>query len=310
MAAKQQIRAVAVAKKLGVPEEELVYVGEGLWCFPAVVTPATATDWLKYNTGNRTMKDRSIETFAKDQTNDNWKFTHQGLAFGFDGELKDGQNRLRAVEKSGKTIRILVFIGLSDEAKGVVDTGVNRTNLDAAKFAGIEATKLAISASKICEVGLMGNTKGISNTESIHLIEKHKDAFKFVQENLLTDQSATTSKSQKIKGIATSSVCAGIMRAFYACHDKPLKITRLKKFCSILQDGQYNRVQEDVAAFRLREKIREQNWSGSSYAKQLYKLTEEALIYFLDNRNLTPKSFKGVQAEAFPLPHESAPAAA
>jgi hypothetical protein len=305
MAAKQQTKANAVAKKLGVPESDLIYIGEGLWCFVAVVTPAVATEWLQFNTGNRTMKERSVETFADDQANGNWKFTHQGIAFGYDGELKDGQNRLEAVKKSGKTIRILVFIGLSDDAKGVVDTGVVRTNLDAAKFAGVEATKLALSASKICEVGLIGNTKGISNMKAIQLVEKHKEAYAFLQEHLFGE----TKKPQK--GIATSSVCAAIMRAYYAFRDHPKKLSRLKKFCTILQDGQYGKVAEDVASFRLREKIRNQNWSGSSYAKQLYKLTEQAIILFEQQKSVTAKGLHPVAEEAFPLPHEiPSPAAA
>ncbi len=295
MAAKQQAKAYAVAKKLGSPEADLIYLDQGLWCISAIITPAVATDWMKYNTGNRTMKERSVETFADDQITGNWKFTHQGIAFGYDGELKDGQNRLEAVKKSGKTIRILVFIGLSDEAKGVVDTGVVRTNLDAARFAGINATKLAISASKICEVGLIGNTKGISNMKSIQLVEKHKEAYAFLQENLLAE------KPQR--GIATSSVCAAIMRAYYAFKDHPKKLSRLKKFCTILNDGQYNKIAEDIASFKLREKIRTQNWSGSSYARQLYKLTEEAIILFEEAKPV--KTLKGVIEEAFPLPHET-----
>jgi hypothetical protein len=301
MAAKQQAKASAVAKKLGIDGNELAYLGEGLWARMTDVTPALATEWLKFNEDNRSMKERSSDTIADDIKGDRYRITHQGIAFGYDGKLKDGQNRLNAVIKSDKTIRILVFIGLDDDAKGVVDTGVVRTNLDAAKFAGIEVTKLAVSASKICEVGMIGNTKGISNTKALELIARHKEAYDFVKENLLGE------KPQR--GIAVSSVCAGLMRAYYACKDQPKKLVRLKKFCTILQDGQYGKIATDIASFRLREMIQNQNWSGSNYAKQLYRITEEAIVHFLAEESV--KKLKGVKEEAFPLPGEiPTPAAA
>jgi hypothetical protein len=233
---------------------------------------------------------------TEDMQNDTFLFSHQGLAFGYDGVLKDGQNTLSAIERSGKAVMRMVFIGLSDEAKSVIDQGVNRTPLDAATFVGITTNKLAISSSKQCEVGMIGNTRGISNSKALQLLEKHKEVFQFVQDNLIGE------KPQR--GIAVAAVCAAIMRAYEEFSDNNKKVARLKKFCQILQDGQYNRVMEDVAAYRLREMAVKSNWGGSTASRELYCLTESAIVNFMDQKNI--KILRPVTEEQFPTEAEVA----
>lgn len=299
MSIRNQAKAAAVAKKLGIPIEDFQYLGDnkvGIWGICFAITPAIAAEWLKLNTNNRKEKKRSIDVYAEDMTNDNWQFTHQGIAFGLEAELKDGQNRLKSIVKSGvASVKSLVFIGLSDEAKAVVDNNVGRTDMDAAKFAGLTVTKLQMSSNKICEVGLKGNTRCISSTKSLQLLEKHKEAFDFVKTNLLCD------KPQR--GVEVSSICAPIMRCFYAIKSNPQKLARLKKFCQILQDGQYNRVNEDNAPYRLRELTADQNFDGSTSAKELYRLSEAAIQAFLDGTALQ-KKFKPAKQELWPFESE------
>lgn len=291
---KNKTKVVAVAKKLGIEENDLVYVGEGLWSAIVTITPEIAAEWLKYNQNNRTAKEFSIQKISEDMNSNNWQFTHQGLAFGLDCELKDGQNRLYSIINTKKAIKSLVFIGLSDAAKGVVDQNTARSPLDAAKFAGIKTTKRAISCAKLCEAGLDGQIRGISNSKSLSLHAKHLGAFDFVQKNLL--------ETSGQKGIAVTAVCAAIMRAYYVCRTSPTKTRRLKKFCQILKDGQYNLVETDEAAFRLREAALNKNWLGGSHSRQLYSMTEEALLKFLDSASV--RRLNGVKEEAFPLDGE------
>jgi len=298
MASKNQAKLSSVAKKLGLKAEDFIYVGEGLWCLITDISPAKATDWLTFNTGNRKFKERSIAKMAEDLVNGAYELTHEGLAFGYDCELKDGQNRLQAIIRSGKTKPWLVWVGLTNEAKGVINQGVNRTPLDAAQFAGIETNKLALSSSKLCEVGMLGNTRGISNSKALQLLEKHKEAFAFVQDNVIGEK--------PVRGVAVAAICAAVMRAYSAYKDNSKKLNRLKKFCQILQDGQWNRVQEDVSVWRLRETAIKSNWGGSTASRELYCLTESAIISFQEQKII--KSLRPVSEEQFPTEAELAQA--
>lgn len=51
------------------------------------------------------------ERYAMDMSADNWKLTHQGIAFDVNDDLIDGQHRLEGVRQSGKTIRMVVSTG-------------------------------------------------------------------------------------------------------------------------------------------------------------------------------------------------------
>ncbi len=149
------------------------------------------------------------------------------------------------------------------------------SRINQAKFANIATTRLAISSSKFCEVGMLGNTKIVSNSKALDLVQKHKVAFEFVQEQF--------AKNKKNKGIAVSAIYASLMRAYYQYQDDDSKLIRLAKFCSILSDGQYGKIEGDVAAFRLRELAIKSNWGGSAFSKELYKLSEDALVNFFAN---------------------------
>jgi hypothetical protein len=54
--------------------------------------------------------------------------THQGIAFDEFGNLIDGQHRLHAIVKSGKTITCLVSFGVHVDAVSVIDRGLRRSS--------------------------------------------------------------------------------------------------------------------------------------------------------------------------------------
>lgn len=94
------------------------------------VTPDLAREWLGYNTKNRRTKPRSIECYARDMAQGNWRMTGEAIKFTVDGRLIDGQNRLYAVIMADVSVRMMVIRGLADEAQDVMDGGARRTNAD------------------------------------------------------------------------------------------------------------------------------------------------------------------------------------
>lgn len=114
---------------------EQVYSGEG---DPVTtyedVSPVQAAYWLEHNAAIRLLSELEIVKMARDMTNDRWRLTHQGLAFDPDGWLLDGQHRLNAIVRSGKTVRMAVTRNLTREAFDGMDIGRSRRTADLIKI--------------------------------------------------------------------------------------------------------------------------------------------------------------------------------
>lgn len=88
------------------------------------VTPAMAEEWLRdHNPRNRHIVASAVMALVNDIKEGRWVTSHQGIAFGADGELYDGQHRLSAIMLSGITVDILVTRGLGPEARSIIDIG-------------------------------------------------------------------------------------------------------------------------------------------------------------------------------------------
>ncbi len=95
------------------------------------VTPPVARDWLKHNKKNRPIRPSHVETLRDSFARGEYVMTHQGIAFGTDGHLIDGQHRLSAIAlmEEDATFPMLVTRGLDrDEAFAVVDATQARRN--------------------------------------------------------------------------------------------------------------------------------------------------------------------------------------
>lgn len=94
------------------------------------ITPKQASYWLEHtNTRNRTASSRTVDAYARDMQEDKWELTSQGVSFYENDVLADGQHRLMAIVKSGKTIPMLVTTGLPQSAiNGIDQHRVRRVN--------------------------------------------------------------------------------------------------------------------------------------------------------------------------------------
>ena len=91
----------------------------------ATITPEWAADKLRTtNNRNRPLSERYAERLAQDIKNGHWIPTHQGIAFSENGNLLDGQHRLRAVQLAGLPVQMLVTTGIStNQQNGIlIDT--------------------------------------------------------------------------------------------------------------------------------------------------------------------------------------------
>lgn len=106
------------------------------------VTPAMAEKWLEANPNNRSIDDRKVEQYARDMVAGKWRLTNQGIGFGRDGNLYDGQHRLWAVYKAGVAVRMLVVTGLEPDARPAIDVGKPRRVHDQLRmFGGVDRAR-------------------------------------------------------------------------------------------------------------------------------------------------------------------------
>lgn len=113
------------------------------------VTPAQAEEWLGRNDRNRNKKEFKVEQFARDMRAGNWQMTAEPVKFAWDGKLLDGQNRLTALVRAGRTVRMMVVFGLTHESQDVMDTGAARTPGDSLQIHGFANAQALAAMAKL-----------------------------------------------------------------------------------------------------------------------------------------------------------------
>jgi hypothetical protein len=256
----------------------------------ALITPATAAKWLEIgNVNNRAVRDRTVERYARDMKAGLWRLTHQGIAFGPNNELLDGQHRLWAIVESDVPIRMMVARGVNLDAQTVIDDNLPRSAGDAIKFrtgANVRSVELAIAKRILLETL---HTQA-SRQETIRVFTKHREAIGF----------AASCFTRMVRGVTTAAVMTPIARAFYSVeHD------RLQRFAEILTDGRLDSKDED-AALTLRNWLMEGALvkAGTSREMAIYGKTERALYAFLRGERIT--NLYAATTELFPIPEDLA----
>lgn len=149
------------------------------------VTPVLAEKWLGQNHGNRQIRPRKVEAYARDMRNGRWATSGDSIKFDWGGRLIDGQHRLEAVIDSGATIKVLVVRGLDPRVQDVLDVNAKRSNADALRFNGITANATDIAAlAKIANARALGlltmatstQVPELTNNEVIAWFEENPEA--------------------------------------------------------------------------------------------------------------------------------------
>ena len=103
------------------------------------VTPALASEILaKYNTKNRKENANHTKAILRNIAEGTWRFNGDTICFDSTGTLIDGQHRLSAIAKSGKTLTCLFVVGLDPETIKTKDIEAKPRNLgDLFKMDGV-----------------------------------------------------------------------------------------------------------------------------------------------------------------------------
>ena len=129
----------AIADQLKILEELILTTPEGSPSVVLELSPDLNREILETrNTSNRDIRPAKIKQFSAALTCGDWILTGDTIKFGTNGELLDGQNRLRASLTSGVTLRTHVAFGIDPIAFRVLDSGAGRTSGDTFKVAGVQ----------------------------------------------------------------------------------------------------------------------------------------------------------------------------
>jgi len=147
------------------------------------VSPLIAKYWLDtYNVSNRPMSRSNIAFISAQMISGQWvELNGDSISFLPDGTLNDGQNRLKSVVETGKTIKFLVIIGVDQRSFKTKDTGKKRTGADVLAIEGY--TEYALMAAT-CRFLIAWNNGKYSNVAESHKgMINNSDIVDFAKEN-------------------------------------------------------------------------------------------------------------------------------
>lgn len=114
----------------------------------AELTPEIAWAILERNPDNRTLREKTVETYAHDIQQGRWALNGEAIKLSSEGLLNDGQHRCRAVIRAGQSIETLFVFGCDRDSRMTVDAGTVRTPGDYLGMDGVPNGNNVAAASK------------------------------------------------------------------------------------------------------------------------------------------------------------------
>ena len=250
------------------------------------VTPELAKQWLDASRFNRKVNYAAVAKYVRQIESGLWCRTHQGIAFTGECILIDGQHRLLAVVKTGKTVPMLVFTDEPQENFAFIDCGRNRSNLDTVRLGQVVGTISSLHtqtvrsflAGRFCQT-----TNRWSNAEINQEYAKHHEAIDFV---------VSLFAFCKDKKINDHTIRGLLARAFY--HVAPERITA---FASKLIHCNGN---GGDPVSTLWQCLHVWNDRRLDTKREIYRRTMATLLAFLQNQTDTLRI--DVSKNLFPIP--------
>lgn len=100
------------------------------------ITPEIAAQMLGTMSGNRQLRQRMVNRFAREMIAGKWLLNGESIKISREGRLIDGQHRLNAVIAAKSPVQFFVVRGVDPSAFLTLDTGVSRNYYDATTIAG------------------------------------------------------------------------------------------------------------------------------------------------------------------------------
>lgn len=258
-----------------------------------LVTPEMASEWLKYNTNNRTIAKRATDAIVADIHAGDWKTTHQGIAFTGSrqkpGRLLDGQKRLTAIVRAGKPVLMYVAWHVAEDTFSAIDSVQPRqnwfnANLD--RLVGLAIT--AIIGSVHASV-----SRRVTAAELRRLDAIVGDSVRWVIDRTPRGNKHATMTCRR------GPVLAVFARAHFCLTSAGCDVERLEHFIHVFNAQQVASVR-DNAILDVRRKIDNIPCGGQGGRQETACKLERALVAYLNGAQI-PNVLKCVDEEQFPI---------
>lgn len=113
------------------------------------ITPDIAKQWLSKNISNRTIRRKTVETYAREMADGRWVLNGEPIIFSTEGALINGQHRLEAIALSNTPIVSAVLRGMPPEVYGTLDQGSKRSAADDLTARGVHNTLRVAATARI-----------------------------------------------------------------------------------------------------------------------------------------------------------------
>lgn len=258
-----------------------------------IITPEMATEMLKCNKSNRNLRKFKVLQYAHDMQNGKWNLTGQGITFGKDGSLLDGQHRLHAIKFSKVSVPMLVVYDA--DVVGTYDCGLTRSTVDQFKLmnefnTGVLYTTRGMAVVKLCyqirEFGKVEQHKNVMTTEDLkNYIDDNKPELEWAV-NLVSSTSKASGGLKK----------AIIGATLYSIYKLNIGFTKedVDRFARIIKTGMSeDPLKTDAPIIALRNKFTSYtNTCGGSTNKEYFLRIQYAVKKYLERstslRNYLP----------------------
>lgn len=117
------------------------------------VTPDMARDLLTRNIKNRNVRPRAIPAWSEDMRRGRWLgINGETIKINVNGDLEDGQHRLRSVIEADVPVDLLIAYGVPVGAQKTIDTGMKRSFADTLRlqYGVTNGSTLAALVRRVC----------------------------------------------------------------------------------------------------------------------------------------------------------------
>jgi len=153
------------------PPTSAIPVGSGMALEVLTVTPTIASAWLDTNVLNRAAKSSVVQQYARDMKSGHWKLTGDPIRFSREGQLLDGQHRLKACVAADAPFVSFVLYGADSSIREYIDIGKPRSVRDILVMDGHhQAAATTAAATVLWRLSRDENPGGRSTKPSPHEI--------------------------------------------------------------------------------------------------------------------------------------------
>jgi len=248
-----------------------------------VITVERATDLLEnHNTNNRKIGKSQVIRYASDVKKGNFAVTHQSIGIDRNGNLVDGQHRLKAIIISNTPCKLLVTYNAVQDPN--CDRQKTRAENDTLNMSHLSSFKLQKHHIALATLAIIISTNIPS--EQISTLAKNE---------WLTDNFDALDKLEIAHGdTARLATMVSVMLAMITAYNNGYDPKKIKRWRDVLTSGIINNLEEQSAVL-LRNRLLNTRIYSQTERIQTLKTCQLNLYHFLHNDTVktikTPKDF-------------------